>query len=197
MKSNHISMVMFVALFFAMCFGLTTFASNAQAEDYRWEISVGGGYGGYMDYDRAHDSYDTHFDHGFALMVTAGYRFTNWFSLNVEQSLIRGWRSDGFGGEHEMHTPSDWVVGDTALTAKFIYQNDAKDFEAFFKIGVGGVYGNSDIRALSIPLGVGVNYYFNTHVGLGFDVQYDVGFADFVFLDWSYLKATLHVAFRF
>ena len=209
--SSHILHIFSAFLVFAaMSLGVSLFGNQAQAQDSPWEISVGGGYGGQLDGEWAHDSYPTHFDHGFTLMASAGYRFTDWFSLNLEQSIIRGYNRDDidhfnadYGGDESYDS---WTLGETAVTVKFIYTNDAKNIDLYLKLGAGMYYGtmynNHDINddnygreghgiQWSIPMGIGANFYFTDHLGIGFDAQYDMVFI------YGHLKTTAHLAMRF
>ena len=191
-------------------FVISFFGENAQAQDTGWELTVGAGYSGYIDYDWAHggSDYKTHVDSGLAVMVNAGYRFTDWFSLNLEQSFLETWYSKTLYNPGHYRTS---VFGETALTVRFSYINDAKNLELYLKFGAGAFYGThygsydgwdgdryttvdgdySSHITWVIPMGIGVNYYFNDQYGFGVDVQYDLFYGD------GYLKVVPHFSIRF
>lgn len=171
-----------IIIFVMMGVGISSFSSNAQAQDSGWEFNVGAGYASYM----------LIYNPGGALLVSGGYRFTDWFSLNLEQSVYM--LSGGNMFDHYDEDADYCVLGDTTLTTKFIWLNDARNFELYFKIGAGIIYpGDEDFPVLwSFPVGVGGNYYFTENLGLGMDIQYNLEFW------WTGMfKAGVHLAMRF
>ena len=208
--------VIYLCVFVFICL----FSLNAQAQDTGWELTVGVGYGGYLHSDVIHWAIPTHFDSGLSVMAIAGYRFTDWFSLQIEQTYMQIWDRKDVDSVNEMmedehHETS--AIGETALTVKFIWLNDARNFELYLKFGFGTFYGkefnqfehywnysngkdelkyhitdkDSSFVTWSIPIGVGLNYYFNDMYGIGVDIQYDF------ILECGYYKVNPHFAIRF
>lgn len=172
---------------------------------------MGAGYAGSVDYDWAHNDYNTHFDHGYTFMVSAGFRFTDWFSLNLEQSLQQQFYAEGCHGgtgNHCAHLEDGYLIaGTTSATVKFLYLNDSRNFELYFKLGVGVGYFSEhfcsdaliddiDIQTyvdLVASAGIGMNVYFTELLGMGLDIQYD-------WMPWTgiqTLKTIAHLAVRF
>ncbi len=171
-----------IVFFVMMGLGLSSFSQDAQAQDTTsgWELNVGAGFG----------SWAVIYNPGVAFMVSAGYRFNDWFSLNLEQSVyvLSDEKYDKRDKRNDL-----FAAGDTTLTTKFIWLNDARDFELYFKVGAGIVYvpdNNSTSVLWSIPTGIGGNYYFTEKLGLGLDVQYNWTLLEGMF------KAVLHLAVR-
>lgn len=172
-----------IVFFVMMGLGISSFSSDAQAQDNStgWELNVGAGFG----------SWAVIYNPGVSFMVSGGYRFTDWFSLNLEQSVYV--LSEDKSDKNEKKTDF-FAAGDTTLTTKYIWLNDARNFELYFKIGAGILYvpDNQIISVLwSIPTGIGGNYYFSETLGIGLDVQYNWTFLSGMF------KAALHLAVRF
>ena len=179
----------------AMGAGITAFENDAQAQaygmelndpempqahhgrDYGWELDVGLGFG----------SWCVVYNPGIALTLSGGYRFTDWFSLNLEQSYMRlAYEGDD---DHRYHFGLD--IMETVLTTKFIWINDAQNFELYLKLGAGFVViGWLDVF-WSLPTGIGMNYYFTDTLGIGLDVQYHWTF------EYGTFKTVLHLAVRF
>lgn len=212
-KSPWLPSVLSILFFAVAGLGISAFGSTALAQDSKWELQIGGGYVGAIDDEWVHNSYDTHVDSGFGFMVSAGYRFKDWFSLNLEQSLNQTYSNgsiDHYNIDHGMDEAYDYYLfGETAITVKFLYINSSKDFEFYGKIGAGMYYGKSynniKRRGVSyderiddhffayLPIGIGMNYYFNDHLGIGLDAQYDFTVLDSL----GFIKTTLHLAWRF
>ena len=206
--SKFVCLIGILSFILAVCFGIVISAKYAQAQDVTgWELNVGTGYNGTWDNEWAHNSYPAHFDHGIAVMASAGYRFTNWFSLNLEQTVA--WeesRTDidhyevDYGGDQSYESAT---ISETAATVKFIYLNNAKNFEMYFKLGLGALiqvghnsHENGCDKATLIwylPIGVGMNLFFTDKLGLGFDTEWD---SATLILDGKF-KTTAHLAVRF
>ena len=172
-----------IVFFVMMGLGISSFSSDAQAQDITgWELNAGVGFG----------SWALIYNPGFSFMVSGGYRFTDWFSLNLEQSVYV--LSEEKYDEDEEHKKNDFLVfGDTTLTTKFFWLNDAKNFEVYVKAGAGVIYVPDNYSTAvfwSLPTGIGGNYFFNEKLGLGLDVQYNWTFWTGAF------KALLHLAVR-
>ncbi len=200
------SLVTVIALFLALCFGLTALVSDVQAQEGEnaqiqeidvvptlwnegWEFSIGGGFGGLYDVS-FDESMPEHLDYGFTFMGSLGYRFNSWFSLNFEQSVIHDWKR--FADPEEKNT---MTVVESVVTVKFIYANRARDIEFYVKLGAGLVYGSDYVDPLgciwSIPMGIGMNFFITDNIGLGFDLQYEMIIIE------GFLKGALHLAFRY
>ncbi len=175
---SHVFTCVLVLLFCAaMGVGMTAFEEKAYAIGNGWELDVGIGYG----------SWCVKYNPGFAVMLNGGYRFTDWFSLNLEQTYLGlNYESDD---DHKYHFGLH--VMETVLTTKFIWLNDAKNLELYLKIGAGLVVIDFQDVFWSLPTGIGMNYYFNDTLGIGLDVQYN----------WTFLtgtfKSVIHLAIRF
>ena len=151
--------------------GMTAFVKEVQAQDTGWELNAGLGFGTVVG-----------MENGIYTVVRGGYRMTDWFSLNVEQAFMPYfYEQDGSSKRN--------YLGNTSVILKFIWINDDRDFEMYFKLGGGVFYSKHKSVMWTVPTGIGMNYYFNDQVGMGIDVQYDWG--------WGWLTTDVHVAVRF
>ena len=213
--SNHSSLILrmvgslLVAL--TVYLGLSMFSTEAHAQDWSWEFNLGAGYVGSIDNEWVHESYPLHLDHGFDIMLSAGVRLNRWFSMNFDQSFVRGYERTDINhynwdaGDDESYKSSFYAK--SAFTTKFIYLNSTNSFEAYLLIGAGIKYGarydsnshesekkgkNDPLFGFYFPLGIGMNYYFTKGVGIGLDAQYHTLL--FIYGD---IVTNLHLAIRF
>lgn len=203
--SPVLSAVLSLMFLIVLGLGMTAFERTALAQDTGWELTVGGGYSGWLDADPMFNGqgYSPHVDHGFSVMMTGGYRFKDWFSLNLEESFIAGYPNDNYNHRTESGSIvfGKVFLNETSLFVKFIWMNDSKDFEMYCKLGLGIVvgkvypsrpkYDDDTWIKWNLPIGIGMNYFFTDQLGIGFDAQYDF---------WAvsgFIRAMAHVAVRF
>ena len=173
-----------LTLLFAACLGLAT-PSNAEA---RGDIEVGAAFGWIGLVHDAEDIYN-----GFTFSIDAGYRFTDWVGLYIEQDLGGIW--------HEDDDHVNGFYGATLVEGKFIYA--VNSLELFGKVGLGATYvdvdydgyGDWDNAWFAIRLGIGATYMIGSNWGLGLNFDWTPGFDDDVVM--HFIKLQLHLAFKF